>query len=120
MTKDFRPSQVQLDYLNVDIIPHLEKLGMDIENYEYQISSISWYNWDDKSRWFVFISKYSPLGTKVGYTEVDLYGDGWNGSETPFGIELIEIAGHGYPCSAIEVAKYNSELNNGDEYEIFE
>jgi hypothetical protein len=103
MREDFRPSQVQLDYLNVDIVSHLENLGIDVENYEYEIQAIEWYNWDDKPRWFVHISKYSALGTKVGYVEVDLYGEDWNGGENPFGIELVELAGHGFPCIATTV-----------------
>jgi hypothetical protein len=106
MTQDFRPSQVQLDYLNVDMIPHLEKLGIDVENYEYDIQTIDWYNWDNKPRWFVHISKYSALGKKVGYVEVDIYCNGYNGEDYPLGDISIELADHGFPCIATTVVQF--------------
>lgn len=44
--------------------------------------------------------------------------ENWNGGENPMGIDKIEIAGHGYPCSSIEVAKYE-QTDLMDEYKIF-
>ena len=107
MKSNFRPSEVQLDYLNQDMLPYLKELGMDVEKYEWNIGSINWYNWDNKPRWFVLIKKYEVIGQfkYVGYIEVDIDCTDWNGSDNPLGIESIEYAGHGYPCSAIEVAK---------------
>jgi len=107
MKSNFRPSEVQVDYLNQDMLPYLEKMGFDIENYEWNIASINWYNWDNNPRWFVLIKKYEVRNQfkYVGYVEVDIDCDDWNGSESPLGIESIKIAGHGYPCSAIEVVR---------------
>lgn len=108
MTQDFRPSAIQLEYLNVDIQEHLERLGFDTVNNEYSIRTIEWYNWDNKPRWFVFLDIFDVNKgiKKAGYVEVDVYADGWNGPDHPMGIELVEIAGHGYPCSAVSVVSF--------------
>jgi len=89
------------------MLSHLEELGCDIENFQWEIGSINWYDWDGKPRWFTLIRKYEMSGTgkKVGYIEVDIDCEAWNGSENPLGIESIKFAGHGYPCSSIEVAE---------------
>ena len=105
MTIDFRPSQVQLDYLNVDMLPHLERLGCDIENKEYFIKHIDWYNWDDKPRWFVHIGVFDIVNmVSAGYIEVDMDCEAWNGPDHPMDIESVEYAGHGFPCSSTTVA----------------
>ena len=118
MTIDFRPSQVQLDYLNVDMLPHLERLGCDIENKEYFIKHIDWYNWDDKPRWFVHIGVFDVVNWKpAGYIEVDMDCESWNGPEHPMGIESVEYAGHGFPCISTTVARLDIGT---DEYIISE
>jgi hypothetical protein len=48
-------------------------LGLNTQEYEWYINNIIWYDWDNNPRWFVNISKFSPLGTKVGYVEIDMW-----------------------------------------------
>jgi hypothetical protein len=108
MTQDFRPSAIQLEYLNVDIQEHLERLGFNTQNNEYNIRTINWYNWDNNPRWFVFLDIFdlNTCSKKVGYVEVDVYAEDWNGPGNPMGIELVEIPGHGYPCNCIPVVSF--------------
>ena len=108
MTKDFRPTVEQVEYLNVDMQDHLEKLGFDLQTKEYSIRWIVWYNWDEKPRWFVYLDIYDwEINKRTGYVEVDIYAEAWNGPEHPMGIDRIEIAGHGYPCSSVPVVGFN-------------
>jgi hypothetical protein len=108
MTHDFRPTEQQVEYLNVDMQDHLENLGLDIHNKEHSIRWIVWYNWDDKPRWFVYLDIYDWAShKKTGYVEVDMYVEAWNGPEHPMGIDRIEIADHGYPCMSVPVVGFN-------------
>jgi hypothetical protein len=110
MRQDFRPTQEQLDYLNIDMIPFLEELGCDVNNNEYYIRSIDWYNWDDKPRWFVNIGIFNITDWKqAGYIEVDMDCEAWNGPDHPMGIESVEYAGHGFPCISTTIAQLNKE-----------
>ena len=113
MRKDFRPSQTQLSYLNTDIYSHLEEMGENVMEYEYIISSIDWYNWDDNPRWFVHISRL-VRGVKKGYIEVDMICDTGGGPDCPLGIVSMEWADHGYPCISTQIAYFGEE----DEYII--
>lgn len=108
MTHDFRPTIEQVEYLNTDMIPHLEELGLDVHNKEYSIRWIVWYAWDNKPRWFVYLDIHD-LDTfkREGYIEVDIYAEAWNGPEHPMGIDKIEIANHGYPCSSVSVVSFD-------------
>jgi len=108
MTQDFRPTIDQVECLNIDMQVHLAELGFDVENKEYSIRWIVWYNWDEKSRWFVYLDIFDfKTMKKAGYIEVDMYVEAWNGPTQPMGIDKIEIAGHGYPCSSVPVVGFN-------------
>jgi hypothetical protein len=110
MRQDFRPTQEQLDYLNIDMIPFLEELGCDVNNNEYYIRSIDWYNWDDKPRWFVNIGIFNITDWKqAGYIEVDMKCEAYNGADYPMAIEIIKYAGHGFPCISTRIAKLDTE-----------
>ena len=106
MNKDFRPSSIQIDYLNEDILPFLGEMGMDLEKFGYEIKSIDWYNWDNDGRWFVNLSKVDMMNGKyLGYIEVDVKAYDWNGEKNPMEVRSVELAGHGYPCSSIQILK---------------
>ena len=110
MTRDFRPTLSQVDYLNIDMQDHLEELGLDVHNKDYSVRWIVWYNWDDKPRWFVYLDIHDLIThEKKGYIEVDMYVEAYNGPEYPMGIEKIEIANHGYPCSSVPVVGFSRE-----------
>jgi len=112
MTQDFRPTQEQIEYLNVDMLPFLEQLGCDVDNKEYFIKSIEWYNWDDTPRWFVHIGILDFQNAKSsGYVEVDMDCEAWNGSEHPMSIESVVMAGHGFPCVATSIAQFDKETD---------
>jgi hypothetical protein len=115
MNKNFRPSQTQLDYLNTDILSHLEEMGENVMENEYIISSIDWYNWDENPRWFVHISRL-VRGVKKGYIEVDMICDTGGGDENPLGIISMEWADHGYPCISTQIVV----MGEDDEYEIMD
>ncbi len=105
MTKDFRPSELHLNYLNDDMLPFLEEIGLDTKNFIWEIRSIVWYNWDNQPKWFVNISKVDPTSfKKVGYIEVDMEVGGYGGYNSPLTIFLLKLAEHGYPCNSIEIA----------------
>jgi len=115
MTKDFRPTIEQVEYLNVDMQCHLEELGFDVVNKEYCIRWIVWYNWDEKPRWFAYLDIFDfATMKKAGYVEVDIYAEAWNGPTQSMGIDKIEIAGHGYPCISVPVVGFNKQ--EGDYY----
>jgi hypothetical protein len=109
MRQDFRPTQVQLDYLNTDMIPFLVELGCDVNNIEYYIRYIDWYDWDDKPRWFVNIGIFKIPDGRQGYIEVDMKCEAYNGSDYPIAIESIEYAGHGFPCISTRIAHLDKE-----------
>lgn len=118
MTKDFRPSQIQLEYLNKDMLTHLENLGCDMYRNEYFIKSIDWYNWDDNPRWFVHIGIFDVIDMKErGYVEVDMYCDAYNGPENCMSIERVEFANHGYPCISTTIARLDKQT---DDYTIYD
>jgi hypothetical protein len=107
MRQDLRPTIEQVEYLNTDMVPHLAELGLDTTNTEYSIRWIVWYNWDNNPRWFVYLDIHDVVSfKKVGYVEVDMYVEAWNGPEHPMGIDKIEIANHGYPCSSVAVVSF--------------
>jgi hypothetical protein len=108
MTQDFRPTIEQVEYLNTDMQEHLAELGLDVENNEYSIRWIVWYNWDDKPRWFAYLDITNLVSFKrAGYVEVDIYAEAWNGPEHCMGIDRIEIADHGYPCMSVPVVGFD-------------
>lgn len=112
MKKDFRPSIIQMNYLDEDLMIKMQEQGIIREDEYTTITGIDWYDWDNDGRWFVHASIYNELGEKRGYVEVDVWVYSWNGDENPMGIEKVEIAGHGWPCSGVSVVNIDKETDD--------
>ena len=112
MEKSFRPTMQQMEYFNVDLVRKLIDKGIIGEYEDGMVNSIDWYNWDNDPRWFVYMVLYNERGERRGYVEVDVWAYSWNGGDNPIGIEKVEIAGHGYPCSSVTIVKWDKGIDD--------
>jgi hypothetical protein len=112
MEKSFRPTIQQMEYFNVDLVNKLIENEIIRESEDGMVNSIDWYDWDNDPRWFVHVSLYNERGERQGYVEVDVWVNSGNGGDNPIGIEKVEIAGHGYPCSSVTIVRWDKEIDD--------
>jgi hypothetical protein len=112
MREDFRPTMTQMNYFDQDLSTKMKEQGIIRDDEETMVNSIDWYNWDNDSRWFVYVLLFNERGERRGYVEVDVWAMDWNGPEHPMGLEDVRVAGHGYPCISTQVVKLDKSTDD--------